>query len=243
MIKGLYRSASAMLPRIKQQEIIANNLSNASSPGFKKDMVFTRELSRAQSKLTARKSDWQTPMIDQVYTNFEQGGLDKTDNPFDIALEGKGFFVFETTGGGTVLSLAGNLSVNPEGYLVNPEGDRLLGEGGAINVAGGEVTISESGEVQVDNATVANVRVVDVEHNTTLRKVGRSSYWIPEGIEPGAAVDFAIRQGYLESSNVNVIKEMVSMIISYRNYEADAKAVQAQDDSLEKLINNVGRTR
>ena len=243
MIKGLYRSASAMLPRIKQQEIIANNLSNASSPGFKKDMVFTRELSRAQTKLTARQTDWQTPMIDQVYTDFQQGGLDKTDNPLDIALEGKGFFVFEAADGGTVLSRAGNLSVNPEGYLVNPEGDRLLGDGGIINVAGGEVAISETGEVQVDNATVGNIRVVDVEDATALRKVGKSSYWIPEGIEPLAAVDFAIRQGYLESSNVNVIKEMVSMIVSYRNYEADAKAVQAQDESLEKLITNVGRTR
>jgi flagellar basal-body rod protein FlgF len=243
MIKGLYRSASAMLPRIKQQEVIANNLSNASAPGFKKDMVFTRELSRAQSKLTPRKSDWQTPMIDQVYTNFEQGGLDKTDNPLHVALEGKGFFEFETDGGARVLSRAGNLSVNPEGYLVNPEGDRIMGDGGPINVAGGEVAISESGEVQVDNATVGNIRVLDVDDSTALRKAGRSNYWIPEGIEPRAAVDFAVRQGYLESSNVNVIKEMVSMIISYRNYEADAKAVQAQDDSLEKLINNVGRTR
>jgi flagellar basal-body rod protein FlgG len=97
--------------------------------------------------------------------------------------------------------------------------------------------------VQVDNATVGNIRVVNVEETTTLRKVGKSSYWIPEGIEPLTAVDFAIRQGYLESSNVNVIKEMVNMIVSYRNYEADAKAVQAQDESLEKLINNVGRIR
>jgi flagellar basal-body rod protein FlgF len=66
---------------------------------------------------------------------------------------------------------------------------------------------------------------------------------IPDGIEPAAAVDFAIRQGYLEGANVEIIQEMVNMIISFRNYEADAQAAKAQDDSLEKLMGNVGRAR
>jgi flagellar basal-body rod protein FlgG len=243
MIKGLYHSGSAMIPRIKKQEVIANNLANVSSPGYKKDLVFTQELSRAQSKRRAQPADWQRPMIDQVYTTFEQGSLDKTDNPLDLALEGRGFFAFETEDGAVAYSRAGNLTVDSFGFLINPEGHRLLGQGGPIGVAGGPVSISESGQVEVDNTAVANIRVVDFDDLSVLQKTGKTEFMIPEGIEPRAAVEFTIKQGYLESSNVDVIREMIDMIISFRNYEADAQSAKTQDESLEKLINNVGRIR
>jgi flagellar basal-body rod protein FlgF len=243
MIKGLYRSASAMLPRIKMQEITANNLANASAPGFKRDMLFTKELSAAKARQIPRKSDWETPMIDQVYTEYEQGMLEKTDNPLDLGLEGDGFFVLETDDGQTMLSRSGSFTVSPAGFLVSPEGHRVLGDGGPIAVGEGSITISESGQVEVDSNAIGTIRVANVEDKTALQKVGQSEFMIPEGVEPIAAVNYAIRQGYLESSNVNLIKEMVDMIISFRNYEADAQSLKTQDDSLEKLINNVGRVR
>ena len=244
MIKGLYQSASAMLPRIKQQETIANNLANASSAGFKRDLVFTKELNRVQQqKGLPRHTDWQRPMIDQVYTSFTQGTLDKTENPYDIAIDGPGFFVFESEGGTKVLSRAGSLSVSPEGVLINSEGQPLMGDGGPINIGSGPVSISETGQVQVNNTMVGQIQVVDVEDKEGLQKAGSRGFVVPETVELLQAADFAVRQGYLESSNVDVIREMIDMIISFRNYEADAKAVQTQDDSLEKLINNVGRVR
>ncbi len=243
MIKGLYRSASGMLPRIKEQEITANNLANASAPGYKRDMLFIKELSRAQTKNYPKKSDWETPMIDQVYTDYEQGMFEKTDNPLDLALEGQGFFVLERPDGNQVLTRAGSFAVGPDGYIVDPNGNRLLGDGGPISVGEGEVSIAENGQVQVDNDQVGTVRVVEVPDKNTLKKTGDNEFYIPQGIEIAGAVNFAIKQGYLESSNVNVIKEMVNMIVSFRNYEADAQAVKAQDDSLDKLINNVGRVR
>jgi len=242
MIKGLYKSASAMLPRIKRQETIANNLANASTPGYKGDRVFTKELSRAQAKNIPKQTDWQTPMIDQVYTRFEQGNLDRTGNALDLALEGRGFFVFQTEAGDNVLSRAGNLTVSTEGYLINPQGNKLLGDGGPISVGGGELSVSETGRVQVDQTDVAAIQVVEVEDNTQLQKNGQGEFLVPDNVEIAQAVEYSIRQGYLESSNVDVVKEMVDMIVSYRNYEADAKSVQAQDESLEALINNVGRS-
>jgi flagellar basal-body rod protein FlgG len=90
---------------------------------------------------------------------------------------------------------------------------------------------------------VANIRVVEVDDRNALRKIGQSEFMIPDGVNPTAAINFTIRQGYLETSNVDIIKEMVEMIISYRNYEADAQALKSQDESLENLINNVGRIR
>lgn len=243
MIKGLYRSGSAMVPRLKQQETIANNLANVSTPGYKKDMLFTRELTKAQAKTAPRVSDWQTPMIDQVYTQHSQGTLDKTGNPLDLALEGDGFMVLETPEGENILTRAGNFAVDTQGFMVTPDGNRLLGSGGTINVGSGVVSISEAGQVEVDNDVIGTIQVVEVEDKSQLRKTGRSGFMIPDDISPVAAVNFAVRQGYLETSNVDIIKEMVEMIVSYRNYEADAKSVQTQDDSLEKLINNVGRVR
>lgn len=243
MIKGLYRSASAMLPRLKKQETIANNLANVSTPGYKKDQIFTRELTRAQAKLTPRKTDWETPMIDQVYTQHTQGSLDRTGNPLDLALEGEGLMVLETPDGNNLLTRAGNFTVDREGFIATAEGSRLLGDGGPINVGGGEITISEAGQVQVDGNEVANIQVVEVEDKSVLEKAGMSEYMIPDGVSPTAAINFTIRQGYLEKSNVDIVKEMVEMIISYRNYEADAQALKTQDESLDNLINNVGRIR
>lgn len=243
MIKGLYRSASAMIPRIKKQEIIANNLANASSAGFKKDMIFTKELSRAEEKLLPKKTDWETPMIDQVYTTFEIGNFEKTDNPLNLAIEGDGFFVFQSPDGNEYLSRAGNLMVGPDGFVINPDGHRLMSEGGSINVGGEEVSISQSGQVQVNGEELGVLRIVDVEDRTKLIKAGQSEFEIPDGVEPFNVINFAVKQGYLESSNVEIIKEMIEMITSYRNFEADSKSIKAQDESLEKLFANVGRAR
>ncbi|UCD17476.1 MAG: flagellar basal-body rod protein FlgF [Candidatus Zixiibacteriota bacterium] len=243
MIKGLYRSASAMIPRIKQQETIANNLANAAAPGFKRDKVFSKELSRVQAKQAMSRSDWQTPMIDQVYADHSQGTLDRTDNPLDMALEGSGFFVLEGEDGELFLTRAGNFMVSPDGFLVSPGGHRVLSEGGPIAITSGEISVSEAGQVAVDGTEVGRIRVADITEPAELTKSGDSEFRVPEGIELRAAVDYVIRNGYLEASNVNTIREMVDMISSFRSYESDAQALKAQDDSLEKLINNVGRIR
>ena len=103
--------------------------------------------------------------------------------------------------------------------------------------------LRDGGQVTVDDNLVDTIRVVDVAEKNDLEKIGRTEFELPNGIDPIKAAKFAIRQGYLESSNVNIIKEMVDMVISYRNYESDAQALKTQDDSLEKLINNVGRVR
>ena len=243
MIKGLYRSASAMVPRVKMQEITANNLANASSPGFKRDMLFTRELSRAQAKQIPRKSDWETPMIDQVYTEFEHGTLEKTDNPLDFAIEGDGFFVVETPSGENALTRCGSFQVDQTGFLINADGHRLLSDGGPINVGAAAVTIAESGQIELNGSQVGALRIVTVPDRQVLKKIGDNEFLTPDDIEPVAALNFAVRQGYLEASNVNAIKEMVNMIISFRNYEADAQSLKTQDETLENLIDNVGRVR
>ena len=127
--------------------------------------------------------------------------------------------------------------------MVFPGGGVLLAEGGAIEVGNGKVVVTGSGEVEVDGSIVGTITPVTVADLTTLEKVGSSSFILPDG-EQTINVDHAsIRQGYLESSNVDIVREMIDMIITYRTYEANAKALQTQDESLGHLMQRVGSNR
>jgi len=240
MIKGIYTSASGMIPHVRKQELAANNLSNASTSGFKKDSIFTRELSQAEKKVRAQQADWIQPMVDQVYTDFASGIFDRTGNALDLAIDGDGFFQLETIEGQTLLTRSGSFIVNADGQVVFPGGARLVGEGGPVEVGDGTVSVSLSGEVEVDGLTVTRIVPVTVADLMELQKIGGSTYVIPEGMELLPVEKSTIRQGYLETSNVDIVTEMVNMITSYRNYEANAKAMQSQDASLENLFNRVG---
>ncbi|MBN4056918.1 flagellar hook-basal body protein [bacterium AH-315-J21] len=243
MIKGIYNSASAMIPRIRQQEVIANNIANASTPGFKKDSVFMSELSKAQVNNLPGKSDWERPMLDQVYTDYGQGSLDQTGNPLDIAIDGPGFFVTQDSSGDSALTRDGVFTRDALGFMVTTDGDMVLSDSGPILLPPGDVSVADDGVVSVDGAEISRLNVVTVEDPTTLVKVRPGKYQIPEGVELTSAVNFAVRQGFVEGSNVDVVMQMVEMISSYRNYEADSKALQTQDESLGRLISEVGRTQ
>lgn len=244
MLKGIYKAASGMIPRMKKQEITANNIANASTPGYKKDSTFIKELDSAAKAAMPKHSDWETPMIDQVYTDFSQGSLNNTGNVLDVALEGEGFFVLESSDGGEVqYTRNGSFKTDLEGYLCSSTGDRVLGEGGPISVSGGEIGINESGEIMIDGVVANRLQVVNFEDKKLLGKVGSSGFIASEGTEPVPGEKFSIKQGFLEQANINVIKEMVGMIITLRNFETGSKVIQTQDESLKTLFTQVGRTR
>ncbi|MFH1687352.1 MAG: flagellar hook-basal body protein [bacterium] len=239
MIKGLFTSASGMIPHVRRQEIAANNLANAATPGFKKDGVFTQELSKANQKLASRKTDWEQPMMDKTYTDYAPGVFDKTGNPLDLAIDGDGFFVLTTPDGQTVLTRSGSFTSSAEGLLEFPGGATVMGEGGPVEIGNGQVSISSSGEVDVDGIVVARIVPRTVNDLTQLQKIGGSMFVVPEGTELIDVETSTIRQGYLETSNVDIVAEMVDMITSFRNYEANARAVQSQDNSLDHLFKRV----
>ncbi len=240
MIKGIFTSASGMIPRIKKQELTANNLANASTPGFKKDAIFTRELSKAEARLKPRRSDWERPMVDEIYTNFAPGVFDKTGNALDLAIDGDGFFTLELADGSTALTRAGAFTVNRDGLVAFPGGALLMAEGGPLEVGSGQVAVSLSGDVQVDGATVGRITPVTVQSLDQLEKIGSAMFIVPEGVELTPVRTATIQQGFLETSNVDIVREMIDMIISFRQYEADSKSIQMQDQSLDHLFNRVG---
>lgn len=240
MIKGLYTSASGMLPQVKKQEITANNVANAGATGFKKERLFTKELNRAEIKQIKTKSDWERPMATSTFVDYSPGVFDHTGNPLDIAIDGDGFFTLKLEDGTIALTRAGSFEVNADGVMSFPGGATLEGEGGALQIGNGRVTIAATGEVQVNDFSVGRIIPVTVDDLSKLTKVGSSLFIVPQNVPLIPVPISTIQQGYLETSNVDIVSEMVEMIISYRTYEANANSVRTQDESLEKLFSRVG---
>jgi len=238
MIKGIYTSAMAMRQGILRQEISASNLANAGTTGFKRDRLFSQELTSAEGQ--PENSD---PLSKNVgtWTEFSQGAFVPTGGTMDFALQSKGFFVV-SDGQGESYTRDGHFERNSEGQLVDVQGRLVQGEGGNITVPSGLVTVSADGHINVEGVAIDKLRVVDFDNPQTLRKAAGSAFVkSPEtGVEQ--SVDSpVVRQGFLENSNVDTVKEMVEMISTARNYEINAKLLTTQDATLQHSVNELGR--
>ena len=228
-----------------RHEIQANNLANAATPGFKRD-----DLVPAPSVPTATQSPalggeplWLAAMPPPVvpWTDFTQGPIRETGRSLDVALNGPGFLVVETPRGERY-TRAGALVVGPDGLLVTAQGERVLGERGAIDVKGARIEISGRGEVRDGARVVDTLRVVDFPAPYRLVKEGNGLFGpAGPGIEPAPATGYEIVAGSLESSNVNTVESMVSMIEILRSYEAAQRAIQAIDEINRQAANEIGR--
>lgn len=246
MIKGIYASAIGMIPNKLKIEIIANNLANIDTTGFKKDDIFIRILENAVLDINKSGGDELSGLLITKYTSFEQGNLKQTGNPFDLALNGKGFFVIQTPNG-LRYTRNGSFTIAEDGTIVNSNGHALIGSNGAIKfpditkLENLEIKITKNGEIYVGDRLIDKIRVVWFEDLSKLKKEESNYFFVDESSgEVELAKEFEIFQGFLEGSNVNPIEEMVKMIEASRIYEANYKMVQHQDETLTK-INEAGK--
>ena len=242
MIKGIYSSASGMLPRILKQETFANNMANVNTPGFKKDGVFLQVLDKVAQKEIITDHPWEVPMVDDIYIDFSQGDLEKTNVDTNFAIDGDGFFAVQTESG-IMYTRSGDFSLSPQGILVDKNGNQVLTDSGPLTIQADSFMVSDDGTVTINEFAAGRMRVVDFEKPYQLKKAG-DSYLVPldSSIVERPAADYRIRQGYLEKSNVNVVEVMVDMLSSFRAYEAGQKAIQSQDETLDKAVNDLGRS-
>jgi flagellar basal-body rod protein FlgF len=238
MIKGIYTSATAMREGILRQEINASNLANAGTTGFKRDRLFIQELTAAQTG-----SATTDPLSKDIgkWTEFSAGAYMPTSAPLDFSLQGKGFFVV-SDGQSEFYTRDGHFERNSEGQLVDVQGRLVQGEGGNITLPAGLVSASSDGSLSVDGVNVDRLRVVNFDNPQTLQKAAGSAF--AKSAQTAADVPVenpVVRQGFLESSNVDAVKEMVEMIATARNYEINAKLLTAQDDTLRQTVGELGR--
>jgi len=242
MIKGIYHAAAGMIPRESQLEAISNNLANANTTAHKADRrLFRTTLDNRLLQGGPFGSPLTLPTeLYYLQTNFEQGSLEKTDNPLDIAISGDGFFAVETDAG-TFYTRDGNFKLNENNELVTNQGYRVLGESNPIQITGADVSVRETGEVIVDGSVADVLKVVDFEDRERLHRNGFGLFAPEADLPSQPAEGYRLMQGFVEKSNVNVIREMVQMIELNRIYEALQKSIIAQDETLKTAVNEIAR--
>ncbi|RPH93202.1 flagellar basal-body rod protein FlgF [candidate division KSB1 bacterium] len=238
MIKGIYTSSMALRQGILRQDITANNLANANTTGFKRDRLFAQELIAADNaNITNNPLSIET----EHYTVFSQGAFNPTEGPLDFALQCKGFFVV-SDGQTESYTRDGHFERSSDGLLVDVQGRAVQGEGGNITLPQGLVTVSADGVVSVEGAVIDRFRVVDFDNPQTLQKAAGSAFTKSDQTDAEVPVEApVVRQGFLETSNVDAVKEMVEMIATARHYEINAKLLTTQDDTLRHATNEIGR--
>lgn len=255
MVKGLYTAHTGMINQQNRLDVITNNLANSATTGYKKEGVTSRAFDEVMAvKIKDRSEAYVNRrigpmsmgvMIGETYRDYDQGPFRVTENTYDLALEGDGFFVISFTNKAgeqsEMYTRDGSFTLTQEGYLVTKDGDYVQGNGGNITVnPNSQVRIDSQGNIFENGIQTGQLNIVSVEDTNYLEKYGENMYRLVEGGTVQES-DARVHQGYLETSNVNVIKEMVEMITLTRAYEANQKIIQTIDGTLDKSVNTVGR--
>ncbi len=241
MLKGIYNTAASMVPRLRKQEVIANNLANAETAGYKKDSLFLRVFKKEQG-ISAKliQPSWEVRMIDKIYTDYSGGALEATGRDLDLALQSDGFFAVLTPNG-EAYTRNGAFTLGADGTLTSSDGYPVLGDGGPIVLTQDKVAVGNDGQLMVDGQTIGKLRIVDFEDPLQLQKTSGTLYTTDGATTPITPANVNVRQGYLERSNVDILKEMVDMIDTYRMFETGQKMIQIQDDTLGKAVSELPR--
>jgi flagellar basal-body rod protein FlgG len=242
MIQGIYTASRGMTPLLQQQDQIANNLANINTTGFKQSGLFIKSYNKLVANELQQPFNNSDIKADQVYIDYREGPMKATKAPLDCFIKGRGFFAIMADDG-MFYTRNGNFSLDPDGLLITSDGSKVMGTDGFIRVdREHSISITENGEVTQEGEIKGVLKVVDFKTPYAFQRNGESRFrtLLPDNEELQSA-GYSIRQGYLEGSNVEMIRNMVQMISLYRNFEADQKALQAQDETLEKAVNQVGK--
>lgn len=257
MQDSMYSALFGALSNEHRLDVIANNLANANTTGYKQDRLAFKDvmIHFAHDQIMEPVTDLRAPRLlpgptimakarlAMARTDFSQGGMRESGNPLDMAIMGEGFFKVRTSEG-DFYTRNGNFHLTPQGVLVTGDGYEVLGGGGPVTIGQGDVVIGPSGRIMINGEEAGTIDVVTVDNLDGLEKVGNNLFRIRNGSEAQetAADDFELVQGYLEAANINVVEEMVNMIETQRAYEAYSKVIKNTDEIDEKVITRVGRT-
>tara|TARA_B100001750_G_C15281294_1_gene482572 strand:+ start:80 stop:796 length:717 start_codon:yes stop_codon:yes gene_type:complete len=221
---------------LRKNDMIANNLANINTAGFKRDDGFYNEL----------ENDF---ILDEdipfnQYTDHIQGDLKSTEIPTDLAISGKGFFTLESDDG-NLYTRNGHFIITKDGILEDSFGNRLLGTSGTIEVTGqngtiGDLRITEKGEVVVDGEIINKLVISNFENMQDLEKIGNNLFKASENSQGETIETENIVQGFLETSNINPVSEMVNLIDMHRRFEATQRVIRTIDELADDAINDVG---
>ncbi len=236
MLNGIFSTQSGKSANERELDIIANNLSNALTAGYKAiSPAFNStviEEAAGPDQLPATYVN-----IPDSYTQFSDAPLAETGNTLDLAIDGNGFFAVSTSRG-TMYTRNGQFALNAEKKLVTQNGDTVMSQnGGDITLDGKDIRIGKDGSVYVDKILGEKLKIVDFDNRQDLQNAGGSLFLnANEKNSEIPAEGFSVQQGAYETSNVDIMTEMVRMIAVLRAYESYTKVDQSASDMLSKLI-------
>lgn len=258
MLDGMKVATDGLMSLSAKQDVITNNLANANTVGFRKEGVvvssFTEILDREVGMGGMTQAGGEIGQVNGMEhrgtlyqhsaTHMSQGALQETGNPFDLALDdnGKGFFTIQTEKG-IEFTRNGSFRLSTSGFLVTGNGSLVMGHKGPIKVDGGQFKVDERGIVEVDGKQIDRLLVCQFEDATDAKRAAGGTSFVADGPQVRATTEFKCHQGYTEASNVNALQEMVSLMQTMRNFEANQKVLQAHDQKLQKAVSELGRVR
>jgi flagellar basal body rod protein FlgG len=218
--------AGAMQAYVTGQEICSRNLANVNTPGFKRNIAMVE---------AAESDGGGTPSVTSSGIDLSEGADQATSGELDFAIHGEGFFTLSGEDG-LRFTRNGSFRLNENRILVTQQGKPVLGEGGEIQIPvdSGPVVVGRSGDIRAGDQVIGRLRITAFDQPQMLRQAG-SSEFKDEGGAPREARTFAVHQGFIESSNVNPIGELVRMMTAYRNYESCSRSLRALEDAAARL--------
>lgn len=242
MNTALYDIYSGLTARLGALDILANNIANVSSSGFKQDAVFYEMLE--QNLSTPPNAQGAVRRMPQAgtYIDLASGDLVQTGRPLDLAIQGRGFFAIQGKNGETYYTRDGSFTLDDQGNLLTASGDRVMGDNGPVTLPRGTVTVDSEGGLSVDDVRSTSLKVVDLGEDAVLEKVGSNYFAERGGSAPRDDESSTVSEGFLEKSNVNAIKSMVQMMEVMRQAEALQKSIDLLLNQVNgKVVREVAR--
>ncbi len=240
MLLRLQNAYASMTEMMRRQEQSANNLANAGTVGYKRDRTFTEALNERLDEEFAPRSERAATQ----WAELAPGSLESTGNPLDVALGGDGFFaLLDEASGASRYTRAGRFTLDSDGMLRDPMGFAVEGENGPIQIppGSGDIKISKNGDIQAGQQLVGRLRIVRFENPLQLSRLDGAAF-DAGNMEP-LNVDSSpvVRQGFVETSNVDPVREMTDMIAHFRLFESQQKSLQATDQVLGNITRDLGK--
>lgn len=234
MSDGIWSAVSGAVAQERALDVVANNVANANTTGFRGDRVaFQEALGRANGRAGAQPPSMRYVAISRVASRNEAGPLRETGGALDLALQGQGFFAVQTPAGERY-TRAGSFVAGSNGQLQTPEGHAVLGAGGpdarvVIPAGTQEVRVAADGTVSADGQEVGQIAIVKFDSMDQLSKEGRTLF-TAVGTPPRPDTETTVTQGYLEGSNVSAVEGINELITVSRSFEAFQKVIQTFRD-------------
>ena len=230
MDSGYYAACTALKTQSNALELIANNVANINTTGYRAQLPSFESL-LVEGRNSAPSNGWsrlvnQFAVLNGTRLDLTEGNLQRTGNPLDLALDGPGFFAVQTKAG-VLYTRDGNFQLSAKGQLTTAAGDAVLGTAGPINVPGNaQIAIGPDGTISVAGAVTGKLRLVEFAPGAQVSAVGGQYYFAP-ATATTPAVHTQIRDGMLESSNVNPVAAVMALITAQRQSEMVGRAMSA----------------